>query len=811
MKNRQPEMKQEISMTELISAIREGDQEAFAILYEKTSQDVYRTARAILRDEEAALDVQQDTYVFAYNHLDQLKDPEKVLPWLRAIAVNRAKSVLRQQTPILFTELENEEGEGMPEQADLSPEASPELQLERKETAELVSEILSGLSDGQRAAVSMYYYEQMSVGEIAEALGVSPSTVKCQLIRGRKKIEEAVRALEKKGVKLYGLSPLPFLLALMKGQALAAQQGEAVLVKTMTKAGFSAGAKTAAAAGAKAAAAGAAKPVAVHVGRGFFETAVGKLLAGALAVGLVGGGIWAGAKLLDRPEPAPYQPTETVERVQLANHDSGEDLNESLPVEEQNQQTETTEPTAEPTAEQNMYAGTCGENLTWAFDPKEGTLTISGSGDMTDYPDAESVPWHSYRGEIKKTVFPDEMTGIGDYAFADCVLLDHTAMWKNDGYGCPFDNVTRIGNHAFAGCVGMDFLDLGEKTAVVGEEAFAGCPGVRAVSFPTENEVSIGRDAFKGSGLCVVFLPNSFTSVEEKTFTQCASLERITLPESLNSVADSAFTGCAALREVWILNRDCKLTAKSIQGAPSELTVCGFPGSTAEQFAQENGYVFTPIEENRDEILALMKQGLAGPYETSDWSLPEEERTVELYYLNPSLHYNGILPVGDQYVTQILRSEHVSATEEAIQQAKQTGTIVLHGKEYAYTESEEQAKEWAGYNSEWGDRWEECYTAEAWISGSEQDEFYLVSREDDGYYFRLAEYYGGVDGYLNSYTPVGWLLLDADTPAFDIGERCTMPEYTERCGTAPGSGSYVEQLCLYGEDNLALFWASAGH
>jgi len=317
MKNRQPEMKQEISMTELISAIREGDQEAFTILYEKTSQDVYRTARAILRDEEAALDVQQDTYVFAYNHLDQLKDPEKVLPWLRAIAVNRAKSVLRQQTPILFTELENEEGEGLPEQADLSPEASPELQLERKETAELVSEILSGLSDGQRAAVSMYYYEQMSVGEIAEALGVSPSTVKCQLIRGRKKIEEAVRALEKKGVKLYGLSPLPFLLALMKGQALTAQQGEAVLVKTMTKAGFSAGAKTAAAAGAKAAAAGAAKPLAVHVGRGFFETAVGKLLAGALAVGLVGGGIWAGAKLLDRERPMPFQPKETLETVLL--------------------------------------------------------------------------------------------------------------------------------------------------------------------------------------------------------------------------------------------------------------------------------------------------------------------------------------------------------------------------------------------------------------------------------------------------------------------------------------------------------------
>ena len=73
---------------------------------------------------------------------------------MRRIAVNQAKTALRKQSPVLFTELENEEGEGLPEQADLSPAASPELSLERKETARLVNEILGELSDGQRAAVS---------------------------------------------------------------------------------------------------------------------------------------------------------------------------------------------------------------------------------------------------------------------------------------------------------------------------------------------------------------------------------------------------------------------------------------------------------------------------------------------------------------------------------------------------------------------------------------------------------------------------------------------------------------------------------
>ncbi|MBO4419884.1 MAG: sigma-70 family RNA polymerase sigma factor [Oscillospiraceae bacterium] len=289
MKTRQPNPKNEANMTDLVNAVRNGDQQAFSKLYEATSQEVYRTARAILRSEDLALDVQQDTYVFAYDHLAQLSDPEKLRPWLRSIAVNRAKSVLRKQNPVLFTELETEEGESLPEQADLSPAVSPELSLERKETASLVNEILEGLSDGQRAAVGMYYYEQMTVGEIADALGVSQSTVKNQLARGRKKIEDAVYTLERKGIKLYGLSPMPFLLALLKRQSIPVQESEAVLVKRLTKAGLTAGAKAVAVSGGASAAVTTTEAVALHVGRSFFETVAGKLVLGLITAGVVVG------------------------------------------------------------------------------------------------------------------------------------------------------------------------------------------------------------------------------------------------------------------------------------------------------------------------------------------------------------------------------------------------------------------------------------------------------------------------------------------------------------------------------------------
>ncbi|MBQ1772201.1 MAG: hypothetical protein II000_09710, partial [Clostridia bacterium] len=87
--------------------------------------------------------------------------------------------------------------------------------------------------------------------------------------------------------------------------------------------------------------------------------------------------------------------------------------------------TETSAPeTTEPAATEAGKNDACGEHLTWVFDASNGKLTISGSGDMTDYPDAQSVPWYQYREEIQEFHFPEGLTGIGDYAFAGCTNLN---------------------------------------------------------------------------------------------------------------------------------------------------------------------------------------------------------------------------------------------------------------------------------------------------------------------------------------------------------------------------------------------------
>ena len=108
-------------------------------------------------------------------------------------------------------------------------------------------------------------------------------------------------------------------------------------------------------------------------------------------------------------------------------------------------------------------SGTCGENLTWTLSD-DGVLTISGTGDMTDYYSySEFAPWHEYADRIQTVVFGDGVTNIGDSAFYECSSLTSVTI--------P-NSVTSIGYYAFYGCSSLTSVTIPDSVTSIGSGAF---------------------------------------------------------------------------------------------------------------------------------------------------------------------------------------------------------------------------------------------------------------------------------------------------------------------------------------------------
>lgn len=207
-------------MDNLVEQAKENNQEALTEIYEMSSPAVYRTIKVLIKEEDTVYDILQDTYIKAFTRLDQLQDSEKLIPWIKMIANNRAKDWLKKSKPVFFTDISNNEDDGSIsfEEGieDVRFDMNPEMSMDEKEVHRLVMEILDQLPEDQRLVIGMFYYEEMSVKNISEILGVSENTVKSRLSYGRKKIKEQVLDLEKHGTKLYNVAPFVFFLYLLR-------------------------------------------------------------------------------------------------------------------------------------------------------------------------------------------------------------------------------------------------------------------------------------------------------------------------------------------------------------------------------------------------------------------------------------------------------------------------------------------------------------------------------------------------------------------------------------------------------------------
>ena len=301
------------SMSPVIRRCLSGDQQAQEELVLAAQNRVYYHCRKMLKHEEDALDATQEILISMLTRLDRLQDPEAFWGWLSAMTANHCRNVLtrgRREAQIP----EDDEGNSLLDAFEsLDEQTVPDKALDNDETRRMIVELVDQLPPPQRQCVLMFYYEEMSVKDIAAALETSEGTVKSRLNYARKAIKSGVDAYAAQGVKLY--SAVPFLVYFLQRDAgiggLSASAAEALARSVLAGAAGTAAAGTAAAgaAGTVAPSGGAAAGTAAASG-GTASHALSGLLAHKAALGLAGlaaAGAVAGGAALYQPEPEPAE------------------------------------------------------------------------------------------------------------------------------------------------------------------------------------------------------------------------------------------------------------------------------------------------------------------------------------------------------------------------------------------------------------------------------------------------------------------------------------------------------------------------
>lgn len=171
-------------------------------------------------------------------------------------------------------------------------------------------------------------------------------------------------------------------------------------------------------------------------------------------------------------------------------------------------------------------SGTCGDNLTWNLD-ENGTLTISGTGDMKDYrlinTNSDLVPfnspWCSQRSSIKNVHINNGVTSIGSMSFVDCVNLANINI--------P-NSVTSIGRCAFGECTSLTSITIPNSVTSIEDFAFSGCTSLTSIT-----------------------IPNSVTSIEGWAFSDCTSLRSLRISSSVITIWHNAFGDCSNLNSIF--------------------------------------------------------------------------------------------------------------------------------------------------------------------------------------------------------------------------------------------------------------------
>lgn len=195
----------------LVTKAQNGDGAATNELFNAFYNDIYYFALKTIKDDDLALDITQESFVEIITTIGNLKEPAAFVTWAKQITYHQCTRYFKKKKDVLvdededgntvFDDLKEENAEFIPDEA-----------LDQSDFKKTILAILDELSEEQRSAVMMYYFDEMSISQIAEIQCVSDGTVKSRLNYARKSIKASVEDYEKKNnIKLHAIPFFPFL------------------------------------------------------------------------------------------------------------------------------------------------------------------------------------------------------------------------------------------------------------------------------------------------------------------------------------------------------------------------------------------------------------------------------------------------------------------------------------------------------------------------------------------------------------------------------------------------------------------------